>query len=60
MLCNISTYRMIFFQSGKISKEINFLPYELREKLNEIKKEEIHRLRKLVQAKNTVEKGLIE
>jgi len=44
-------------RSGKISKEINFLPYELREKLNEIKKEEIHRLRKLVQAKNTVEKG---
>ena len=50
----------MIFQSGKISKEINFLPYELREKLNEIKKEEIHRLRKLVQAKNTVEKGLVK
>lgn len=45
------------FQEGRLSDEINKMPRSVREKLNELKKEEIQRLRKILHAKVDVEKG---
>merc|ERR1739838_390326 len=44
-------------KNGKLSHAVNFLPDELRDKLNTVKKEEIHRLRRLVQAKKEDDEG---
>ena len=52
-----STNLLYCFQSGKLSNEVNFMPREIRDKLNELKKQEINRLRKIVQAKSDLENG---
>nr|CAB3264478.1 nucleobindin-2 [Phallusia mammillata] len=44
-------------KEGRLSDEINKMPQSLRDKLNDLKKEEINRLRKIVHAKVDLEKG---
>ena len=45
------------FQSGKLSHEVNFMSKEIRDKLNELKKQEINRLQKIVLVKSDLENG---
>jgi len=44
-------------QAGKLSEEVNFMPQEIRTKLNELKRQEMNRLRKIVQAKSDLDNG---
>ena len=45
------------FQAGKLSEEVNFMPQDIRNKLNELKRQEMNRLRKIVQAKSDLDNG---
>lgn len=44
-------------QNGKLSKELDFVHHSLRTKLDELKREEMNRLRMLLKAKYDLENG---
>lgn len=45
------------FQQGKLSKELDFVHHNFRTKLDELKREEMNRLRMLIKAKHDIEGG---
>ncbi|MEQ2182011.1 hypothetical protein GOODEAATRI_017683 [Goodea atripinnis] len=44
-------------QQGKLSKELDFVQHNFRTKLDELKREEMNRLRLLIKAKHDVQEG---
>ncbi|CAK8685596.1 unnamed protein product [Clavelina lepadiformis] len=44
-------------RAGKLSPEVNNMPWDIRDQLNSLKKEEMTRLRKILHAKTELEKG---
>lgn len=54
--------RVPALQAGKLTKELDFVHHNVRSKLDELKREEINRLRRLLKAKHAIaeEKGGVE
>uniref|UniRef100_A0A3Q0TAJ9 Nucleobindin 2 n=1 Tax=Amphilophus citrinellus TaxID=61819 RepID=A0A3Q0TAJ9_AMPCI len=47
-------------KQGKLSKELNFVQHNFRTKLDELKREEMNRLRMLIKAKHDVQEGNVD
>lgn len=47
----------VCLQQGKLSKELNFVQHNFRTKLDELKREEMNRLRMLIKAKHDIKEG---
>ncbi|XP_030586465.1 nucleobindin-2 [Archocentrus centrarchus] len=47
-------------KQGKLSKELNFVQHNFRTKLDELKREEMNRLRMLIKAKHDVQEGNVQ
>lgn len=47
----------VCLQKGKLSKELDFVHHNLRTKLDELKREEMNRLRMLIKAKHDIQGG---
>lgn len=45
------------FQQGKLAKELDFVSHHVRTKLDELKRQEVSRLRTLIKAKQDIEGG---
>lgn len=48
---------ILCLQQGKLSKELDFVHHNFRTKLDELKREEMSRLRMLIKAKNDIQGG---
>lgn len=48
---------MLCFQQGKLAKELDFVSHHVRTKLDELKRQEVSRLRTLIKAKQDIEGG---
>lgn len=57
LLIKINTF-IYLFQSGKIAHELEFVNHNVRTKLDEIKRNELERLRHLIKKKGELENGL--
>lgn len=44
-------------QQGKLAKELDFVSHHIRTKLDELKRQEVNRLRTLIKAKQDLEGG---
>lgn len=44
-------------QQGKLAKELDFVGHHIRTKLDELKRQEVNRLRTLIKAKQDLEGG---
>ena len=55
----ISLNLSCFLQNGKLSHEVNFMPSDIRNGLNQLKRQEMNRLRKIVQAKSDLDNGMV-
>lgn len=44
-------------QQGKLAKELDFVSHHVRTKLDELKRQEVNRLRTLIKAKQDLEGG---
>lgn len=47
----------MMIQQGKLAKELDFVSHHVRTKLDELKRQEVNRLRTLIKAKQDLEGG---
>lgn len=47
----------VVMQEGKLAKELDFVSHHVRTKLDELKRQEVNRLRTLIKAKQDLEGG---
>lgn len=50
-------YNLFMLQQGKLAKELDFVSHHVRTKLDELKRQEVNRLRTLIKAKQDLEGG---
>lgn len=50
-------FQIIVKQQGKLAKELDFVSHHIRTKLDELKRQEVNRLRTLIKAKQDLEGG---
>lgn len=56
-MLNNRLHHSLIIQQGKLAKELDFVSHHVRTKLDELKRQEVNRLRTLIKAKQDLEGG---